>query len=78
MPNLQADTRDQVNEILTSIHAKYLELEADHSFVSVSDPGAMQTSIYGFAGEWQRLEDELWTQLDDAVDVEQQRMFRGH
>ncbi|MDG1898134.1 MAG: hypothetical protein P8J37_24795 [Fuerstiella sp.] len=34
------------------------------------------TTVYCFPGKWQQLEDGLWTQLDDCLNVDQQRMLR--
>jgi hypothetical protein len=73
---LAADERDQVNQILWEFHQQYLRLEADHSLISVRDDGSVETTVYCFPAKWQRVEDELWTQLDDCLNVDQQRELR--
>ena len=78
MDTLSPEKISTVNRILTDVHQKYLQLEADHSVVTVGDDGAVVTTICSFPREWQRLEDELWTRLDDAADIEQQRLLRLH
>lgn len=78
MPDLKDGKRDVVNEILADIHQKYLKLEAEHSIVTLTETGTMQTAVFTFTKLWQQLEDELWTRLDDTVDVEQQRLLRNY
>ncbi|MCP4173424.1 MAG: serine/threonine protein kinase, partial [Fuerstiella sp.] len=73
---LTADKRDKVNQILSDLHQQYIQLEADHSLISVRDDGSVETTVYCFPLKWQRLEDELWTQLDDCLNVDQQRELR--
>ena len=70
------DEREQVNRILSDFHQQYLQLEADHSLISVRDDGSIETTVYSFPGMWQRLEGGLWTQLDDCLNVNQQRELR--
>jgi serine/threonine protein kinase len=71
-----ADTREQVNQILSDFHQQYLLLEADHSLIRVQDDGSVETTVYCFTHKWQRMEDELWTRLDDCLNVDQQRELR--
>ncbi|APZ95191.1 serine/threonine-protein kinase [Fuerstiella marisgermanici] len=78
-PMVQGFTNEQrimVSEILTDTHQKYLQLESDYSKITVGKDDSVTTTIYLFYNEWERLENELWTRLDEAVDVKQQRILR--
>ncbi len=73
---LDATQLKRVNQILSEVHQQYLQLEADRSIVTTPGDGTVQTVVYRFPREWQRLEDELWTRLDDSLNVDQQRELR--
>lgn len=65
-----------VNKVLTATHQKYLQLEADHSRLLAYDDGSVGTRIQSFEADVRRLENEFWTNIDDTVDVQRQKLLR--
>ncbi|MEZ6125701.1 MAG: serine/threonine-protein kinase [Planctomycetaceae bacterium] len=70
------DQQKAVNKVLTATHQKYLQLEADHSRLLAYDDGSVGTRIQSFEADVRRLENEFWTNIDDAVDVGRQKLLR--
>jgi len=75
---LTAEQRGNVNQILKETHERYLKDEALHSRVFVDAGGTQTTEISAFPDQLRAIENEMWTKLDDAVQVETQKQFRDH
>jgi len=74
--NLSSEQLTKVNEILKSVHERYLKEESLHSMISIDAAGVQTTEIKPFPDQLRLIENEFWTQLDDAVPVETQKQFR--
>ena len=74
--NLSSEQLTKVNEILKSVHERYLKEESLHSMISIDAAGVQTTEIKPFPEQLHVIENDLWTQLDDAVPVETQKQFR--
>lgn len=76
MFSLSPEQLANVNGILKATHERYLKEEALHSKVSIRSTGVQITEINPFPEQLRQIENDLWTQLDDAVPVETQKAFR--
>ena len=76
MVSLTPEQLAKVNEILKATHQRYLNEEALHSTISVDSSGLQTTEINPFPEQMRQIENDLWTQLDDAVPVETQKALR--
>lgn len=65
-----------LNEILLRIHQEYLEFEQQCTTTEQEDSGTQVTSIAGFSHEAAELENKLWTKVDTALPVAQQKYLR--
>jgi predicted Ser/Thr protein kinase len=67
-----------VNNILTSVHNAYLEIEQRHITRETNELGHIVVTIDKFPKKTVvDLEESLWKQLDEVVDVDQQRILRN-
>lgn len=76
MFSLSAGQLAKVNEILKATHERYLKEEAVHSIISVDSSGVQTTEINPFPEQLRKIENDLWTQIDDAGPIEIQKQFR--
>ena len=76
MYSLSPEQLTTVNEILKATRRRYLKEEALHSTISVDSSGVQTTEINPFPEQLRQIENDLWTQLDDAVPVETQKVLR--
>ena len=63
----------QVNQTLSEMHRKYVEVEAQFTEVVLTLEGHQRFTIQAFPKEQTELENELWTKLDAIVTDEKQR-----
>ncbi len=76
---LRADQIPLVNQILQSIYRAYLEIEPQHMTRETDDLGHLVITISEFPeAEIAKLEESLWTQLDEILDVDQQKRIRAN
>lgn len=73
---LNADQTAKINEILKSAHERYLKEEALHSTITVDSANSQTTHVSRFPEQLSIIENDLWTQIDDIVSVEQQKELR--
>ena len=73
---LDAQTTDAVNAALQAGYQKYLQIELLNRRTQENELGHVVTTIAPSAPDFERLEDELLTQLDELLDVNQQRIVR--
>ena len=78
MFSLSPEQLAKVNEILQATHERYLKEEALHSTISVDSSGFQITQINPFPEQLRQIENDFWTQLDDAVPVETQKALRDN
>ena len=78
MFSLSPEQLANVNEILKATRRRYLKEEALHSTISVDSSGVQTTEITAFPEQLRQIENDLWTQLDDAVPVETQKALRDN
>jgi len=70
---LEGNQLVQVNQTLTEMHRKYVEVEAKFTEVVQTLEGHQRFTIQAFSKEQTELENELWTRLDAIVTDEKQR-----
>lgn len=73
-----AQRRQKVNQILASIHQKYLKSEREHTTTERYPDGSQFTVITPFAVQVAELENELWTEIDAQVPVGEQKWLRAN
>lgn len=67
----------RVNDILLRVYEDYLEIEKQHTTQTVSELNHLVTAIEPFTDvEMAQLEDKLWSQIDELLNVEQQKLMR--
>ena len=73
---ISTELQQEIHQVLGKVQAQYLELEQQHSRWSINETGHQVTTIGDLSSDVQRLEHELWSQLDRMLDVTQQRAAR--
>ena len=75
---LRPDQVSEVNQILRAAYAAYLETEAKYSTQQTTELGHFVTTVQEFPEkEIADLEEQLWSQLDRILDVDQQKRMRA-
>jgi len=74
--NLKPAQVDEVNKILLASYQEFPAIEAQHTQQSTNDAGHIVVQIKPFPGPVAKLEDRLWSQLDEILDPEQQAIAR--
>ena len=75
---VSGDVQREINDKLRDVYEQYLGLEADHIEQSVNEAGHQVTVVTSFPSQVEQLEHELWSELDELLDVEQQRIARSN
>jgi len=76
---LTAEQIPRVNQVLQSIHQRYRELEAQHTQRQTTEAGHQLTTIEPLSEQERTdLENQLWSQLDAVLNVQQQAEMRAH
>jgi predicted Ser/Thr protein kinase len=76
--NLRSEQIPKVNQVLQQIYAAYLEVEAKNSTHETNELGHFVTTVEKFTEKQMAdLEENLWSQLDEILDVEQQKKMRA-
>jgi hypothetical protein len=78
LSGLSARQREEANNALQSAFREYLELEKEYSEREVNEAGHVITTIKPFPAPVAALEDRLWSQLDQILDVRQQALARHY
>ncbi|MFV1968907.1 MAG: serine/threonine protein kinase, partial [Pirellulaceae bacterium] len=75
---LRLDLRqhERVNEILQNTYQKYLDMEKEHVTLERNEMGTVITTIEPFPADLVSIADEMWTKLDELLDLDQERMMR--
>lgn len=77
--DLRPDQATRVNQILQSAYRSYLEAEQQHSTRTTNELGHLVITISEFPEiEIETLEADLWTQLDEVLDLDQQKRMRSN
>jgi serine/threonine protein kinase len=75
---LKPRQRAEVNTILQTIYKRSLALEASHTGFQIDDDGHLVAIIKPYHGAIVKLEDQLWSELDQKLDVQQQMLARNN
>ena len=76
LPNSQPRKVGQVNEVLQTIYKEAVALEARNTDRHIDDSGHVVVSIKPYPRPIAKLEDRLWSELDQILDVQQQSLAR--
>jgi hypothetical protein len=76
LPNSQPRKVAQVNEVLQTIYKEAVALEARNTDRHIDDSGHVVVSIKPYPRPIAKLEDRLWSELDQILDVQQQSLAR--
>jgi len=69
---------DRVDNVLQSVYRAYAEIERKHTTQETNELGHVVTTITPLLqAELVSLENDLWSQLDEVLDVEQQQQMRS-
>jgi serine/threonine protein kinase len=74
--NMRAEQAEEMNKILQERYREYLVLEGQHSEHSTDHLGHQLTIIKPFAKPLVKLEDQLWSQLDQIIPPDKQALAR--
>jgi len=75
-PVISSQQRQGVNQILASIHRKYLDVERQHTKTERYADGSQFSVVTPFPAQIAELENELWTAIDAQVLVAEQKWLR--
>jgi serine/threonine protein kinase len=77
---LQLDPQQhaEVNTILQTIYERSLALEASHNECHIDDEGHLVVTIKPYPKAIAKLEDQLWSELDQKFNVQQQMLARNN
>jgi hypothetical protein len=78
LPNSPPGQAQRVNEVLQTIYKESVALEASHTERHVDDLGHVFVSIKPYPGRIAKLENRLWSELDQILDVQQQSLARSN
>jgi hypothetical protein len=73
---LSASQTESVNKVLQASYAEFPAIESQHTEQSTNDAGHIVVQIKPFPGPVAKLEDRLWSKLDEILDPEQQSIAR--
>jgi hypothetical protein len=73
---LPPEKTERVNQILQAAYREFLTVEQQNTEKNTDDAGHTQVTIKPFPDSIARLENGLWSQLDDVLDPQQQETAR--
>lgn len=72
------DDRKFVDDILARTHRAFLDVERRHTRWEMRQDGSQVSVVSGFANEIEKLENDLWTSIDERLSIEKQTVLRKH